>query len=224
MSEKESKKDRVLFQQQIKFATEKDLLLVDLDGTLYLGDSLLDFLRFTQRKTTLLIALLIFIPKLLAMKLRIISASKVKEDITAYFFKGRSKNSLDKMGKMFVKAYFQKKMNASLFSIIKDFPGRRIIVTASLRWWVAAIADLTGVEFICTIPEHAKLPDQPYTGLFATPNCIAGEKVRRIKSEVNLLSYPAIYAFGNTKSDHAMLRLADYAYWITPKGEIQSYD
>ena len=224
MSRKGREKSQILLERQLKCATEKDLLLVDLDGTLYLGDSLLDFLLFTQKKITLLTALIIFMPRLIAINLKITSAAEVKESIIARFFKGFSKSSLNKMGKMFAEAYLKKKMNIPLFSIIKNFPGRKIIVTASLEWWVAALADLMGLEFICTIPKHSKTHNQPYTGFFATPNCSFEEKVRRVKLKVNLINHPAIYAFGNTKGDHAMLRLADYAYWVNPKGKIQPYN
>ncbi|MDE0470536.1 MAG: HAD family hydrolase [Ekhidna sp.] len=224
MSQKDREKSQILLERRLKRATEKDLLLVDLDGTLYLGDSLLDFLLFTQKKITLFTALIIFMPRLIAINLKITSVAKVKESVIARFFKGFSRSSLNKMGQMYAEAYLQKKINISLFSIIKNFPGRKIIVTASLEWWVAGLANLMGLEFICTLPKHSKTQNKPYTGFFATPNCSFEEKVRRIKLKVNLIDHPSIYAFGNTKSDHAMLRLADYAYWVNSKGKVQPYD
>uniref|UniRef100_UPI00332934B5 haloacid dehalogenase-like hydrolase n=1 Tax=Psychrobacter sp. GW64-MNA-CIBAN-0177 TaxID=3140449 RepID=UPI00332934B5 len=51
------------------------------------------------------------------------------------------------------------------------------------------------------------------TGKYANADCSGEEKAKRVKSLVNLDEYQKIYAYGDTKEDEALLKIADEQYF-----------
>jgi HAD superfamily phosphoserine phosphatase-like hydrolase len=86
-----------------------------------------------------------------------------------------------------------------------------VIVSANFSWLIQPFAATHQLELIAT---EAAVDAQIITGKFATPNCYGGEKVRRIQAAIsNLSSYEQIYAYGDSKGDHAMLQIATNPFY-----------
>ena len=51
------------------------------------------------------------------------------------------------------------------------------------------------------------------TGKIRGANCHGEEKVRRIQEAYQLKEYPQVYAYGDTKGDLPMLKLADIRFY-----------
>ncbi len=205
-----------------KSNNQTKLILIDLDGTLYLGDTFIDFLKLIQGNRTTYLLLLRYLLPLLATKIGFGDAGSIKEQIIAKLFKGKTKKQLHQYGQLFVEKYFEKNKNKKLLNQLSKLNGRKVIVSASLDWWVSEIAKKLSMEYISTRTSYEN-PEKIFTGLFSTPNCNNQEKHIRITKEINLSDYPTIFAFGNSKGDKYMFQLANHPYWITKSGQIKKY-
>ena len=57
------------------------------------------------------------------------------------------------------------------------------------------------------------LSNDPISGKWKTPNCYGQEKVNRIVEEINVDSFEASYAYGDSKGDREMLELVDFGFY-----------
>ena len=80
------------------------------------------------------------------------------------------------------------------------------LVSASCSIWLKPWVNHRSIRLIST---ELEIKDGVATGALATKNCIREEKVRRIKSEVNLNDFDSIYVYGNGRGDKEMLSLAN---------------
>ena len=76
--------------------------------------------------------------------------------------------------------------------------------------WLKPWCDRIGVELLATklFSLQGRL-----SGEFATPNCHGQEKVNRVLEHIKLSDYQAVYAYGDSKGDEAMLAFADRAFY-----------
>lgn len=191
------------------------LVLFDFDGTLTKRDTLLLFLRFAGGVRFYLL-LPIFALLVLMYKLKLISAKKSKEAIFSCMFKGYEKDRLSKLGQEFIdkllmhkEKYFRENALETVISS-KETGARVIIVSASPDVWIEPFAKSLGVEYLSTRFAYV---DDKFAGCFFGENCTKAEKVSRIKEYINDLSSYHIEAYGDTKGDIAMLKLADKSYY-----------
>ncbi|MFB0982395.1 MAG: HAD-IB family hydrolase, partial [Acinetobacter towneri] len=66
-------------------------------------------------------------------------------------------------------------------------------------------------DLLCTETEIKNLQ---FTGQYSTPDCSREQKKIRILEQYDLENYAAIYAYGNSDEDDAMLSLATYSYMV----------
>jgi HAD superfamily hydrolase (TIGR01490 family) len=81
-----------------------------------------------------------------------------------------------------------------------------LIVTASMKEWIEPWASRFAVPVLGT---ELEITDGLLTGRFSGRNCRGPEKVNRIRKFVDLKKYDRIYAYGNSRGDLEMLKLAD---------------
>lgn len=186
------------------------LHLCDFDGTLTRGDSLWQFLLFTQSKPQLfwggIQTFFQFLKLLLAGKW---SNSTAKQALLASFFQGQSQASLQHLGQQFatekIPASLRIELMESLQQAVKN-GDTVVVVSASLDLWLRPFCRSNGFELLCTELEFV---DGVFVGRFATPNCNGIAKAHRIKEVYRLVDYSKILAYGNSKGDDAMFELAE---------------
>ena len=92
-----------------------------------------------------------------------------------------------------------------------------VVVSASLDLYLAPWCAERGLKFICTTIEEQR---GTLTGRYVDGDCSGAEKVRRIRAQYDLSSYPIVYAYGDSGEDREMMALADKKYyrWKEIKG------
>ena len=124
----------------------KKLVILDFDGTIYKGDSLLHFARFLNPVKYYGSLLLIAFPVLFS-KLGLFSADRLKELFFKIHFRGFSQSELQERGQAFFKAN-----RARLFSKAIDFiqsqqcDSHCIVVSASCGEWLQPFYDFLKTE------------------------------------------------------------------------------
>ena len=185
----------------------KNLVLVDFDKTLYQKDSLLEYTKFYKGKYIFYKGLIYFLPYFIKWKLGIISNELAKKKFINYFFKNEKYSEFWAKGNEFANHYIQKDINPKIWKIILNHQKKNddiYIVTASFSEWIMAWSSKNNIKIIATIPEQI---NDRLTGDFLSKNCYGKEKVNRIKIEIHLKSYDAIYVYGFGKGDYEMLQL-----------------
>ena len=184
----------------------KKLYLYDFDGTIIVGDSLIEFSFFSLGNI-----------KFFKFWLYVLFMSPFysRSDLKQMFYSNFNEYNLDnfnslcldfhtqKLSKLIKKSfiYFMKNIN-------KD--SKVVIVSASISNYLKPWCDEMGFDLICT---ELEVKDGKLTGKFSTPNCNGEEKVKRIKEKYDLSIYDEIHVFGNSKGDFPMLELGTHKYY-----------
>ena len=194
------------------------IVFVDFDGTLIRRDSLFMFLRYVRRRRGKRFGMNAkMIAACAAYALRMLSAGDAKCRLLTDAAKGLGIERFDKICLDFV-SEIEKNINASVLEKMEI-----VIVSASVRNWLAPYAAKMGYGLICT--EVAVEGDPIERIILSSPNCRGEEKVVRIKRWL-AEQYPEntredfhITAIGNGKGDKEMLKFADEAIAVSQVGD-----
>ncbi len=187
------------------------LFLFDFDGTLTNKDTLFDFLQFSF-PSKFKGAFIRFIPLFLLAKLKMIKGSKTKEKFISYFLKGKKRTEIEKLGQNYFEARKETIFRTKAKEYIKNLAHEenKYIVTASLDIWIKPFAKYLEFRLIST---EAEFKDGIFTGKFLTLNCNYKEKVVRVIREIQLARFNEVYAFGDSKGDKYLLKLATHPHF-----------
>jgi phosphatidylglycerophosphatase C len=196
-------------------STEKGLVLWDFDGTLYQGDSFLDFLCYTHRLPARAWRWLCFLPFFITWKIGLRSAADAKESLFGLFYKNWSYARFVSAATAFQTEKHPPRLHPLALAKItahKAEGHRQIILSATMEELLQVTASRLGVEVIGTQvhTEGSKL-----SGRFASPNCNGLEKVVRLRAFTAQTQPPVVHAYGNSPGDAHMLALAEHPHYRT---------
>lgn len=206
--------------------TRRYIVFVDFDGTLIRRDSLFMFLRFVRHQRGKRFGMNAkMIAACAAYALRMLSAGDAKCRLLTAVAKGLGIERFDKICLDFV-SEIEKNINASVLEKIekcKEEGTEIVVVSASVRNWLAPYAAKMGYGLICTEVAVEGAPIERI--ILSSPNCRGEEKVVRIKRWL-AEQYPEntrddfhITAIGNGKGDKEMLEFADEAIAVSQVGD-----
>ncbi|MFD2935014.1 HAD family hydrolase [Spirosoma flavum] len=190
----------------------KKMVLVDFDGTLIKIDSL-KIVLFKRFSFLFIYSFLKILYKSFFTIYKI-NLSILKELLFEAMFSGQELNKFQYFCSD-VSKELHKYNNAQLIHTIKELQktGFEIyIVSASPVNWIRPWAEEQ--SFYNIIGTEIEVVKNVLTGKFSTPNCKGLEKVKRIKSAINLADYSEIIAYGNSKSDYPMFSIAHESFLV----------
>jgi len=189
----------------------------DFDGTLTWRDTLLPFLRCLLGTPTLLWVLFVCSPWLVAYALRLISNHRAKAVLLQASLAGRPVAEVERCARDFVQNELPLQWRPwGLHQLVQhQHAGHRcVLVTASTSLYMRLVGASLGVDAVlCT---EMEVVDGHYSGRMATANCHGEEKVRRLQAWLAAeygAAMPGLHAYGDTKGDLPMLRLANEAWY-----------
>lgn len=185
----------------------KKLMVFDFDGTLYEGDSLLDFAKFCSKKQYYKSLLIIVLPYI-GSKFGIYSRDKMKITFLRVNFSGYSKQDLYDKGQLFFEVN-KMKIFKNAFEFIKQ--GNRnnwkcIIVSASCEEWLRPFSDYLECDLVATKLKYTR--EDYFSGKFEGKNCVGEQKIYALKSHLDLADFSEIEMFGNAESDRLFGQIA----------------
>ncbi len=174
--------------------------IFDFDGTIYDGDSSIDFFKFCLKKNK---KCFIIIPNLLL-------------NYFLYFIKIKTKTQVKEVFFSFLK-YFSKPeklikefWNLHDYKIKKFYLNRKhdkdIIISASPEFLISHIAKKLKVKDLIASDVEIN------TGKFLSSNCKGEEKVTRLKNKYNNIIIVATYT--DSYSDKPLIDLSEKAYFV----------
>ena len=193
-----------------------NLVLMDFDGTITKKDTFTEFIRFNESFFSFHLRLLLFLPLIIAFKLRIIPNWRAKETVFSWFFKGENEKMLLKKGENFANEILPKLIRKKAITELekhKNANAKIVVVTASFPIWIKPWCNQLNIDLIAT---HYEVIDNEITGKIKGKNCYGKEKVERVKEVFDLNKFDKIYAYGDSKGDIEMLNIADVRFmkWV----------
>lgn len=185
----------------------KKLVILDFDGTIYRGDSLLDFAKFCSSKRYYKSLFAIILP-LIACKMGLYSRDKMKLIFLRINFSPYTKHLLFEKGQTFFKEH-QNKLYTSAVAYIQQSDRtntRLVILSASSEEWLKPFCEFLGCELISTKLQYSQ--EKTFTGQFEGENCVGIQKLKALETQIDLSNYVEIIVFGNSKSDLLLKQIA----------------
>lgn len=182
-------------------------VFVDFDGTLYNGDSMLDYAIYKNSTIKLLF-------KSISTPILLILSGKRKKERFLNTYLNRS--IVGKKDYGFFDAVGLRKIDTSLLSKLRELSmdgWEVVIVTASAYEWVKPYAKAMGMKLIAT-----KLNEKNGRIAIKGENCKGAEKVRRIKEKFSLTPVDQVIVYGDDDADDQMGQLATSGYYKKIKG------
>ena len=189
------------------------LAIFDFDGTITHKDSLPHFIKYAVGKPAYYVGLIRLSPMLMAYLFKLIANDVAKAKLLAYFFKGWQASHFQTIADSYASKELDKIVRAKAIEKItwhQDEGHTVVIVSASIESWLQTWCEKRNLALIAT---RLAIKEGKLTGALAGQNCYGIEKVNRLKARYNLADYSAIYAYGDSAGDKAMLALATQPYY-----------
>ena len=186
----------------------------DFDGTLIRSDTFLMFLIFQFGFTACMKGLWSNLGMMMKYVFHKVSNHEAKQAIFSYFFKGMKITEFDAACQRFALSKIPGQINRKAFEKCKWHlhNGHQIvIISASIRNWIEPWAKNNGFQKV--IATEVELDKDILTGRFSGKNCHGAEKVTRLLSHFPERNNYDLYAYGDSKGDLEMMKLADFAYY-----------
>ncbi|MDQ6843189.1 MAG: haloacid dehalogenase-like hydrolase [Bacteroidota bacterium] len=190
-----------------------EIAFFDFDGTITTKDTMLELIKFHQGRLRFYAGLALLSPWLSAMKLKLVSHQCAKEKMLSLFFKGFSEVEFSKICNSFIQNKLPSLINSEAIKRINEHKKNGdeiVVVSASASNWLKAWCDQNHLKCIAT---QLEIVNGKITGKLAGINCNYNEKANRIIKEYDLKNYSAVYCYGDTDGDKAMLKLATRAFY-----------
>lgn len=199
---------------KFKPSTKRKVVVFDFDGTLTTKDTLLEFIKFSCGIMHFYIGFLIYSPILVLMKLHLFPSWKAKQIVFGWFFKGMEYSDFVRLGIAFADKIEEMRRERTHERLVElKVQGVDIyVITASIDEWVRPYASRLGVKDV--LGTKVEVFEGKLTGRFVSKNCYGQEKVNRLlEVEPNRKEY-YLYAYGDSRGDKEMLKLADEPVWV----------
>lgn len=182
--------------------------IYDFDGTIYAGDSTVDFYRYCIKKRP---QVLLYLPETLIWGLGFICKLVKKTTFKEHFYHFLKAIDTDKMVISFWRSHIDN-IYPWYYEKHKDDD---IVISASPYFLLRPICDKLKIKTLIASKVDPK--DGRYDGL----NCHGEEKVKRLYSEVGKVHIDNFYS--DSHSDTPLAKLADKAFLVEKNGEIKDW-
>ncbi|MBQ9010969.1 MAG: haloacid dehalogenase-like hydrolase [Clostridia bacterium] len=183
----------------------------DFDGTIYRGDSTVDFLLYLVGKRKSLLFRIVF---LIPAAIRLLLTGDLTRFKSSLFGQLAKKVDLCAEGEAFWReSGARQKINAWFMKRPLDVPA--VIASASPEFELRWIAGEIGADDLICTRVDAK------TGQVIGQNCKSSEKIRRIREKYGEVSFRSMYT-DSIRADRPLLELAENRYLVNPEnGEVR---
>ncbi len=179
----------------------------DFDGTIYNGDSTVDFFMYALKRNP---SVLLYLPKqawgFILYGAKRIDKTKLKE----YFFSFLAAINTEDLAESF----WNQNQHKILDWYLKQQNEDDIIISASPKFLLQPICNRLGIRYLIASEVD------PGNGMFTGENCRGIEKVQRLASEYNVTHIDNFYS--DSLSDLPLAKIADKAF-LVDKGMVNEW-
>ena len=184
-----------------------ELALFDFDHTITTCDTYGRFLRRVATPEQRAQAWWRLGPWVLAYRLKLISAERVRRRVTAQVFTGRHAGEIAQMARDYARDHLPAMVRPQMLEQIQWHKAQDhtvVVVSGSLDLYLQHWCDALGLHLLCN---RLEVRDERLTGRYADGDCGA-RKAAHIRRVFDLGKYRRIHAYGDSREDKPMLALA----------------
>lgn len=197
--------------------TPRATAIFDFDNTLTDRDSLLPFLFYIQGFWKTIYSLTLLTPYFIRYLIGSLSRQRMKEKILTRFIGGKPYVEVQALGQQYVDQQLDRYLKPEALKRLAwhQSQGHRcLLVSASLEFYLIPWAMKHGFE--TALASRLEItPEGNVTGNLVGLNCWGPEKERRLLAYWNEIKPDHIYAYGDSRGDQEMLKLAHYPFYRT---------
>lgn len=190
-----------------------NLALFDFDGTITDREMFADFMRIAVSRRRLVIGSVFFAPLVIGYKLGFVSGSVIRAAVVRFGFRGVRADHIQEAGRRFSDDILPDVLRPEALARIQWHKAQGdtvVVVSGALDVYLIHWCRRHELDVICSALE---VQDGLLTGRYRGRQCVGEEKSRRVREACKMDEFPVVYAYGDTKEDLDMLRMADKRYY-----------
>ena len=184
-----------------------ELALFDFDHTITTQDTYSRFLRRVATPEQRAQAWWRAGPWVLAYRLKLISAERIRRHVTAAVFAGRHAAEIAQSARDYARDHLHEMVRPEMREQIQWHQAQGhtvVVVSGSLDLYLQPWCEQMGLQMICN---RLEVSGERLTGRYAGGDC-GPRKVTLIRERFDLTQYERIHAYGDSSEDKPMLALA----------------
>jgi len=192
-------------------AQKPSLALFDFDSTITDKDMFSAFLHYAVSGPRKWLGQVVILPFYTLYKTGVLPAKRMRPIACFIAFAGRRTQEVETLGAQFAQEVIVKHIRLEAQAKLDWHQTRGdtiVVVSASLNAYLIPWCNTHGYQLLCSelLSENKRL-----SGFYQSGDCSLERKVERIKAAYCVNQYETIYAYGDTREDIPMLKLADHA-------------
>jgi phosphatidylglycerophosphatase C len=195
------------------------LVLFDFDGTLTRRDSLMPFLQHVSGTHRFALGIARMSPVLAAFALKLVPNDVAKRKVLHHFLNGRRLDALMALGETFAGRGLPGLLRDDTMQALRRHVAAGdtcVLVSASLDIYLEPWAEANGfAAVLCSRLQTT--PDGRVDGRLLGGNCFGPIKENRVRQWLGDVKPERITAYGDSRGDLELLRMADTPNWVGRK-------
>ena len=190
-----------------------NLALFDFDNTITHSDSFSHFLKYSLSYRKQLLGGIKVAPWLIGFRMGYVNDQQIRIRLCRAAFKNYPAIMLEQQGQQFSKTILPNLMNKHTLQQLlahQQKGDQVVVVSSSLDVYLSHWCQQQSIDLICN---QLEVQEGCYTGELQQGDCGYMEKAKRIQQKYCLNDFDAVYAYGDSPNDNAMLALADYKFY-----------
>jgi HAD superfamily hydrolase (TIGR01490 family) len=190
-----------------------NLALFDFDGTITSSDTFAPFIVYAGEPARIAIGRVVLAPLIVAYKLRMLSATRMRRSAAHFVFRGRREAEVREAGREYSRTRLAEVLRPHALERIRWHQAQGdevVVVSASLDVYLSDWCRQLDVDLICT---ELEAQQGVLTGRYRNGDCSGPEKAKRVRERYDLQRFGVVYAYGDTREDDALLRLASKRFY-----------
>ncbi|WP_430390287.1 HAD family hydrolase [Dyella sp. 20L07] len=190
-----------------------NLALFDFDGTITTREMFRPFIDFAVSRRRRTLGGILLGPMVIGYKLGWVSSNVMRKYAVRFGFGGVAAAQVDEFGHRFAKEILPSVLRDVALERIrwhKEQGDRVVVVSGSLDVYLTHWCRQHDLELLCS---ELEIKGGRLTGHYRGEQCVSAEKPRRVCAAYDVGSYPVVYAYGDTKEDIDLLKIAHRRYY-----------
>lgn len=190
-----------------------NLALFDFDGTITTREMFRPFLEFAVSRRRRVLGGVVLAPLVIGYKFGWVPGNLIRKWAVRVGLTGIRASHASEQGSRFASEILPGVLREIAIERIrwhKQQGDRIVVVSGALDVYLSHWCRQHDVELICS---ELEVKDGQLTGRYRGAQCVSAEKPRRVREAYDLEAYPVIYAYGDTREDHDLLRIAHRRYY-----------
>ena len=194
-------------------AGRRNLALFDFDGTVTTRETFGEFLRFAIPPRRFALGRWLLAPLVIGYRLGLVGGIATRAGVVRFGFRGLAEADIADAGRRFANDILPGLVRPEMLERILRHQAQGdtvVVVSGALDAYLSHWCAQHGLALICSALE---VQDGVLTGRYRGAQCVGREKPARVLARFDRADFAVVYAYGDTREDFDMLRIAERKFY-----------